>query len=93
MIGMDGLVKGVVCSSVSGMADADGYVSYASLIGPAVLLQVTRQHEGGIGQHFINDLVQRNVVPVEYQGVSFDRLHNELRLHIGGGTINSILGS
>lgn len=94
IISMDGLVVGVVCSSMDTVADADGFISYASLIGPAALLQISRLNAEGVETtYFINDLAERNIISVDYQGVSFERLDNELCLRIGGGTISSVIGT
>lgn len=93
VLGMDGLVRGVVCSSVSGVRDSEGYVSYASLIGPAALLQVTRLDDAGAaGVYFIYDLVERKVVRADSDRVHFERNSSELIMTIGGGVISSRIG-
>ncbi len=95
VIGIDGLVHGVVCSSVHGLTDEEGYVSFASIVGPSALLQVTRLNDSGVPQtYFVGDLIQREIVSVDTTGVAMERLDNELRLHFAGrGVINSVLGS
>ncbi|MCP2000890.1 S1 family peptidase [Nitrobacter winogradskyi] len=94
VFGLDGLVRGVVCSSYEGIRDRDGYISYASLVGPAALLQVEQLDESGnIAKYFIGDLITRKIVWADETGIGIKRLPNELRLRLNGWSINSVMGS
>lgn len=90
VIGEDGLVRGVVCSSIQGLNSDDGYTSYVSLIGPSALIQVERLNEDGVvTRYFIGDLIERKIVPADLTGTRFERSARELVFHIGGGVIRN----
>jgi hypothetical protein len=92
VIGTNGSVIGVICSSYERLSSADGYISYVSLVAPAVLIPVERKGENGkVKKYFIGDLIERGIVLADMTGVTLQRCKSELRLHIGGGEIrNSI---
>ncbi|RNJ48778.1 S1 family peptidase [Methylocystis hirsuta] len=87
IMGDNGAVIGVVCSSL-GNPDELGHISYGSLIGPALLLQLeAKQPDGAEGFVFLHDFVVGGAVVVDdtISGLKSQRLEDRLIIDFGDG--------
>lgn len=96
ILGENGDVMGVVCSSF-GDLDGQGYISYGSLIGPALLLQFDAADvEGTIKPCFLHDFVTGGSVATNetIDQLRISRQENTLEIYFGiPPTIMNELGS
>lgn len=86
LIGHDGLVIGVVCSSMGDPCDGGGHISYASLIGPVMgqTLDASASPDIRPTRHFLWDLVTGGAVRADSAGVTVYRHPAELWMDFGG---------
>lgn len=85
VINENGNVIGVVCSSL-GSPEMGGFISYASLIGPSLLLQITGQGSDGIiGQKFLYDFIVGGSVLLDNTAdkIKVERAANALSIDFG----------
>lgn len=83
----NGAVIGVVCSSL-GDPDDLGHISYGSLIGPALLLQLeAREPNGKVGPVFLHDFVVGGAVAVDgtISALKSHRSEDSLIIDFGDG--------
>jgi hypothetical protein len=96
VLNLSGGVIGVVCSSIA-LADSDGHTSYASLTGPALLLQLnTLNPNGGEKRAFLHDFIVGGSVPVDTSIENLTFMRNGATLLIDFGenrSINSTLNT
>ena len=90
----DGLVRGVVCSSLS-LGDAEGYTSLASMIGVATLINLRGKHgpNGEPESLFLWDFVAGGAVKADATGFAASRQPKELGVQFGGGRFTNVLSS
>lgn len=67
----DGLVRGVVCSSIQQITDEQGHVSYVSLIAPAMCLRMSAKATPSAteGTFFVAEFVKGGAVSADEAGV------------------------
>ncbi|MGA1859173.1 serine protease [Azospirillum sp. 11R-A] len=90
-----GRVFGVVCSSF-GTASDDGYISYASLIGPAMAmtLEVADEVGGEVRKAFLWELVEGGAILADQRGFEVNRVGDEIKIVLGQSlALNSKLGA
>ena len=87
IIGENGNVIGVICSSI-GQEPKSQHISYGSLIGPALFLQLEASSPSGLCQNqFLYDFVQGGSVRVDetISSINLQRSEVELRIDFGSG--------
>jgi hypothetical protein len=91
----DGLVRGVICSTLKTQDELAGHTSYASLVAPAMLLQIESLDRPG-GQkavRFLWDFVTGGAVVADSTNVKVERLEGECRLLLQGSRIINKIGA
>jgi S1-C subfamily serine protease len=93
IIGENGNVIGVVCSTISAPDDIR-HTSYGSLIAPALLLQMeAMDNDGKIRKAFLHDFVEGGSIVTDEtkKALIIKRTNNTLEIRLGNGTIRSVL--
>ncbi|MDQ0392231.1 trypsin-like peptidase domain-containing protein [Labrys monachus] len=94
VLGEDGLVRGVVCSSMKLDGEETGHISYASLIAPAMLLVVeARDGHGVVAQRFLWEFVESGAIAADTAGIAGGVSRDTCRLEWGGGELVNRLGT
>ncbi len=88
----DGYVRGVVCSEIE-TGENDDYISYASLIGPSLLLILEGSDGPGqpAGQRFLADFAAGGAVRADLTGAQLRRDETACTVVIGGAAIRNQL--
>ncbi len=87
----DGFVRGVVCSEIEMGGDGDAHISYASLVGPSLLLTLEGNDGPGqpSGQRFLADFALGGAVRADLTGVELRRGERDCSVRIGNTTISN----
>lgn len=87
----DGNVRGVVCSEFETDGHNEGYISYASLVGPALLLVLEGNDGPGqpAGQRFLADFARGGAIRADLTGAPLERGETDCTVVIGGAAIRN----
>lgn len=89
ILGKNGTIIGVVCSSYGSLSGDDDYLSYGSLIGPAVCLIVDADFSEGQRRCFLHEFVEGGSVLVDdtISTLAISRTTSDISVGFGSGPI------